>query len=210
MDIEISEFPLFLKKGLEELKEKIDHAESVIKKIEVHIGEIVIPSINELRYVSRHIIDSIFKKNETDKKNELLKANNHCKKAIFDASDAGIQYCFSKIRIFREHYTRIVVTDVIPDYLDDLKQVDEVRTFLLSNRKSAVNREQYCNDCLHYFEIIIQIVKKFDLAREELNKKALEHNKSIIKSRIIIGISAGALAVTLIIGIITILLMQPQ
>lgn len=75
---------------LSEISELFESAEAKIKLIEHLDDGLLFSAVNQLRYVSFHIL-RFHKITDNDLKDEeLRKAKNHCQRAIYDAMEIGI------------------------------------------------------------------------------------------------------------------------
>ena len=93
-----------------------DCSERKIKKVECLDKRIAIPAINELRYAGYHLVQFL---KDNDRNGSLEKAKNHCKRAIYDASECGIVYCLERIDQFKDDYRLVEVAPVIPLYIGE-------------------------------------------------------------------------------------------
>lgn len=74
--------------------------------------ELEIPSINELRYAGRHLLDAIASMfSDIDKafciiniNSELNESLDHCKRALFDAYEMGLLYNIKEIQYFKDDF----------------------------------------------------------------------------------------------------------
>ncbi|MDQ6954812.1 MAG: hypothetical protein Q9M20_05155 [Mariprofundaceae bacterium] len=88
------------------LRSLFDSAEIKLKETEQLCGDLAIPSVNELRYVGYHITKALCHDvDSNDYNEELLRAERHCKRAVYDANEVGIEYLLRKIANFKEQYS---------------------------------------------------------------------------------------------------------
>jgi len=147
-------------------------AEKTLKEIEHLNGEgLHIPTINELRYAGRHIIDAI---NSTDKNavfDDLKEAENHCVRALYDVCEVGILFYFEKIRLFDQSYKFMNVSSVFPGYINDKKRLSEIQEYISTHtRKDFINDE--FKKLLGYLKEIKDIYKSFEVCTIELDRKS--------------------------------------
>jgi hypothetical protein len=143
-----------------------NQAENVLKKIERIHSDIIIPSINQLRYAGCHLTRHI---QNPDNDDELLQASNHCKRAIYDGYEAGIIFFLKSVMEFEEDYRRVVISSVIPDWANLKSRISNVKQFLASI--SSETRQEHYQECEKYFDEIGTILSTLEGAREDLNKK---------------------------------------
>ncbi|MBN1290499.1 MAG: hypothetical protein JXB48_01570 [Candidatus Latescibacteria bacterium] len=142
-------------------------AEKRIKLIEQLDSEIVIPAINQLRYVGWHILESLF--SDESYEDNIKEAEIHASRAAYDAIEAGTLELLLEFAQFKNDFRFITIGDVIPDYLEICEKIDNTRDIL-----SNLNNRQQCNmheELQTHFEELLNISRRFAVAREELTKK---------------------------------------
>jgi hypothetical protein len=185
------------KEKLDALVTLFEQAEQKIKTTEQITGEgIFIPSINELRYTGYHIVRSLQK--EDDSSEEINKATNHAKRAIYDIDEALLTYYLLKIQEFKERYKRSTsITEVVPDYSKKLVTINESNMAiqeLRKNKHSYQNRELLYKEYEPHIDKLKEIFIELEVSTEEINKK--DEGKKRTLFLIILGI-----LVTITIGI---------
>ena len=156
--------------------ETFKRAESKIKEIELYNNEIIIPSLNELRYVGYHIIQA-GKTQDTDLINEeLQKAKQHAERAIYDAIEAGLLYKIEEIKNFHIKFDHIPqTTKIIDKYLDKISEVQNtLKTITLVDKETR--EEKYKEIEIHYNEII-NIANIFQLSSNKIIEAVYQDNK---------------------------------
>jgi hypothetical protein len=100
-------------------------AELHIKRVELECGDVAIPAINQLRYAGHHIISLNLQSDvecgdicpscgHTDTKKEAeARAKRHIQRAIFDASEIGVNFCLREIHRFDLDYRTTEVSTII-------------------------------------------------------------------------------------------------
>jgi len=145
-------------------------AERRIKSGELMDG-VDIPSVNELRYVSYHLFKALKSGIADDlQREELKRAERHCKRASFDALELGIITAIEKVAVFREEYTCFPVSDVLSDYHDMMSDVQEAVDFLHAKAGSEY-RDEYYAEAERKVTRLVQITRKLQASKEDLNKK---------------------------------------
>ncbi|MCC6598083.1 MAG: hypothetical protein IT559_04780 [Alphaproteobacteria bacterium] len=171
-------------------------AEAAIKKIE-HEEGLDFPSVNQLRYVGRHLIDFL---NNNDVE-ELRKAKRHCKRAIYDANDIGIQFYIEDIDLFKDDYKDVVIQDVLTKYLDYLDDRDAAEDFLEHGRQAGDDRDAFYEAAGEHYEKLKIAARDMERCREELNKKTnsiITSQKQVRMGTILTIIGLGLSAIGLI------------
>lgn len=103
------------------LRQEYDLADRTAKKVQSFASMAGVPAINELRYVAHHLINAVnpaHSEVETDK--ELQRAINHCKRAVYEASEAGIMFAFDRIAKFRDDYRKVIISSIVTDWSEIL------------------------------------------------------------------------------------------
>jgi hypothetical protein len=168
----------------------LKNAEYLIKSKTIK-GGVVIPAINELRYAGYHAALALDTTISQENKIELYKkAIGHCERSSYDSLDALFQFGINQCTIFREDYKLIVISEIIPDYLNDCQRLEKIKNELIrqEDKKSRwQNIEKHLNE-------VLSICEKWNIAREELNKRARATILKIIGAIIgIIGTFTGIL-----------------
>jgi len=141
------------------------NAEKAIKLVELTHSELIIPAVNELRYVGYHITNYIKNPEKTE---EIDKAVGHCKRATFDAYEAGIIYYIREFQKFKDDYATVMITEVVPKYIEYCKGVIDTIDFI--NKTDKDTRHKNYIHCAELFDNLSGMLKDLDIARAELNK----------------------------------------
>lgn len=192
------------KDQLQELAKLFEQAEMQVKKTEDVNGDIVIPSINELRYFGYHILKAFMV--EEDHAPELInseieKAKGHAKRAIYDASEALIVFYLEKAASFHSrHENSACITDVLPNYVEDLQQLEHIKSEIKkirSDEQAYKNRDTHYEKCLPFIENLGNIVSRFEQANPLIIKKERHSTRSFIIQTLglIFGIIASIAAI---------------
>jgi len=172
---------------LEMYGREFKNAEQVIKDGTSVDSGLFIPAINELCYAGRYLGDF----NLSDNIDDLYKAISHCICAQDSVYDCLIQYRLGEIRIFLEDYKAIVVSGIIDNYGDYLKQINDVknRSVQTSDRddkglvQSRIKNESYVDVKTKDYETLTKICEFFNLCRNDLNAKLKQVNREKSISR---------------------------
>lgn len=150
--------------------EAFAEAERRIKRVE-WMGGLDVPSINELRYVSYHLLKACqIQDDEKRQFEELRRAERHCKRASFDALELGIITALEEVTSFQERYASFPVSDVLSDYHDMMTDVQSTVDFL-AEAAGGEFRDDYYDDCEQKLGRLQDITRKLSAASEEINKK---------------------------------------
>ncbi|RJQ20295.1 MAG: hypothetical protein C4560_05210 [Nitrospiraceae bacterium] len=154
-------------------------AEQALKKIERHLEAVSVPTLNQLRYAGCHLARYLRSDGSNTNKDELLKAANHCKRAIYDVYETGISFFLLNLDKFKDDYKSVVITDVMSDWITDLETIESIRD--RASETSRNNPGDHFREFEEMFDQLKAIVKKASIARTELNKqlKAQRRNSAI-------------------------------
>ena len=160
-------------------------------------------ALNETRNAAHHLLIALC---NSDKCNdEIRKAENHAKRAIYDCHEAMLLNELEKFKVFKEDYKSTVVTDIVPDFIDRCKQgnsaldgITKIRKSDVENasddvRKYSPDRNKLYEDIAPFLTIIKENNRHLELARPELNKIIQKENKD--RRRFWIGAIVAIVAV---------------
>lgn len=159
-------------------------AEQRIKPLEYLTDELPCPAVNELRYAGHHISRAWQAKESGGVAachDELDKALKHCRRAIYDAHEIGIQYHLQRIKLFKDDYRRIVVSAVVSDCHEMYRDARKALQFLEEVAQRFWNdRDSYYAECKRHFSVVEQVADTLDAAREDLNASINRERKKVI------------------------------
>ena len=159
-----------------------------------------LPAINELRYAACHIADYLENRDAIS----IQKAVSHCQRAEYDAYDCQIHFFLSECRQFQDDYRTVVISSVIPDYIDITQKLSDI-SLNPTTREQAT--EQIINDKQRDTEELVSIYRRFQASRDELNKLVGQKVREGVREResfretiiaAIVGAVAGAVATFII------------
>ncbi|WP_460149565.1 hypothetical protein [Pseudomonas sp. H1_A03] len=169
-------------------------AEEKIKLVENLNQALSIPAINELRYAGFHMTQ--FLAGDEKAEEQLRKAESHCKRAIYDAVEAGVTHQLEVIAKFQDDFRLLIISETILDYNQIKADAIEARDLILEPR-APEEREAYYEKCSEHLENLRKAQKKLDLYREDL-LKALKRQSNQSLSTWLTGISCLACVIAAI------------
>lgn len=173
---------------LHEISDLFLEAEKAIKDIEDFGGELIVPAVNQLRYTGNHLVRYL--NDPSGDGDELDSAAKHCKRAAYDAYEAAIIYHMLEFKKFKDDYRRVVVSDVIPNYSEICRRIEEARTFIRAHNKRKTRGENYRTGAEH-LRHISTCMQRLNGGRDDLNKLIRRERKTTI-TLLLTGISAAA------------------
>lgn len=168
---------------IEFIRDLYDQAEDALKEIE-HEAGLILPTVNQLRYCGRHLLD-YFRNSKID---ELDEACAHAKRAIYDAYDIAAQFYLKEVNDFLKDYKKVIFTDIVPDYRTILEDKSAAEDFLGSANSENNNREEQYPKLHQHLDNIKKHARTLNLMRPEMNKKKEQQRNTAL------GVWAGSLA----------------
>lgn len=153
------------------LRQEYDLADRTAKKVQKFVRLAGVPAINELRYVAHHLVNTMMPATpNVDTEKELQRAINHCKRATYEASEAGILFAFDRIAEFKEDYRSVVISSVVPDWSDILALCETVTRRIAETREAGEDRTPDHTDFERLFDQLVTVCNRLDKARDDMNK----------------------------------------
>lgn len=110
---------------------------------------------------------------------EFRRAEDHCERALYEAYDNAIFFYFRSFDKFKSDYSRIPITETIPDFIDIETSMLEARKFLETARRKEEKREAYYEQAMSQHEIVSKAWIRLEAARGELNKVVEAFNRTL-------------------------------
>lgn len=188
---------------LHEAQKLFQEAETRIKNQEALAKGVYIPAINELRYAGRHIIDalSLTEADPTKSIDEIYKAQKHCKRAIYDASEACLLYSYAEYDRFIKSFHMIDLRLFVSEFDDIQRAADEIKEKIPS-RASDQKKEDFYNELVKLNNNFEHHLKRLKSKRNDLNNYLHQQNNSIkfSKQGVIASIVIAVATVLICIG----------
>ena len=161
-----------------------------------------IPAMNELRYAGYHLLHALTDDSEPVSE-QMTKAINHCKRAAYEAAEAGQLSCLKKVSIFKNDYKSVVVSEVVPDWSQILADCDKFKSGISGARSQGDEKINYFRIHMNAFGTLKEICVRLDHAREDLNKKMQNSISSQRRFVVTTSLTILAIAVAILIAIIS-------
>lgn len=161
-----------------EYREEYAKADKFCREVQDFNLEAAIPAMTELRNAGHHFLVALNDDGELKKPKELTRGINHCKRACYEAGEAGIVYILGEIRSFQNNFIQVSITEIIPDYIELLAECEKAREMVVNNNR--INDEDKTNDYqlrMDAYNTVKDIYRKLDAAKEEL-VKSIESKRS--------------------------------
>ena len=186
------------KQKLLDLSSSYEMAEELMKEVEAFVDEAGIPAMNEMRYAGYHLLHSIKVEECEFCDEQLTSAINHCKRACYEAAEAGVNIALAKFGEFDNSYKDVVVKDVIENWVDIQKDFHKAQDDVNVARKKGDNRSDDYEIQMESFRKLKNHCNTMDCSRSDLNAKINSEIKAsrrfVITSIIaILGIVAASI-----------------
>ena len=156
------------------LKLAYKKAEDALHSLGIDGSGADIASVNELRYAGNHLLQALTASDQGSVDDQLQRALRHCERALYDAYDGAVYYRLTQFKLFREDYRKVVISNIIPDYITLVKTMNRAKATLETARTESEDRADYYMEVESQYPAIVDATETLEAAREELNKKVEE------------------------------------
>ena len=111
------------KAAIREICDLYNLAEADLKAVGRIRNELVVASVNQLRYAGQHLVRALAAEDDTVVARELDSSKRHAQRAIYDVNDAAIQFYMYEIERFRTQHP-VNLNAVVSDYAEIIESVD--------------------------------------------------------------------------------------
>ena len=109
--------------AIREIRDLYNLAEADLKAVGRIRNELVVASVNQLRYAGQHLVRALAAEDAATVVRELDASKRHAQRAIYDVNDAAIQFYIYEIERFRTQHP-VNLNAVVPDYAEIIESVD--------------------------------------------------------------------------------------
>jgi len=148
---------------IEEIVLLFQKAEAAIKKVELTQNELIVPAVNQLRYAGCHLIRYLKNSEDNDQLDDVAR---HCKRSAYDAFESGIVFSLLEYRKFQADYSKVIITEVVPNYSKFQMNIDKAIEFIIKKD----SRDDHYKECEESHKIVSETLKELNSSRNELNK----------------------------------------
>lgn len=155
-----------------------DKTEKWIKDGEFIVGDAIIPSINEMRYAGRQLVDACRMAQNSDSQKALdhvLKARADLMKARHDVVDACIGHIYDSVKEAQNQLGAGNIQKHFPDYGKILALLDVTRGKISESRENRKQRDEIYSDIMgsdmpKIFDAYRSFRKSLPLVEENIKK----------------------------------------
>ncbi len=183
---------------LADIRAEWDQAEKDIKLAEQVCGEVVIPSIKELRYAGRRIVDALNEMaadgDEGRARTYLQDAKFNCHRARHDAIDVAISKIAITLDLMSDKLGYDAILKVYPGFSEFFEQLSSTREKIVESRANRENREALYSDIenIEFQKLVIEFGK---LQRAEPIMKSIAKKQRLQSWGGIAGIVIGVISI---------------
>ncbi len=182
------------------LREEYDLADGFAKEVQSFVDEAGIPAINELRYAGYHLLYALSDGGEPPD-SQLRKAINHCRRASYEAAEAGLLTALDRVKLFQDDYRTIVISEVLPNWTEILTQAEACKAVLVQSRQKGEKRHEDYSLLMSKFRELVQHCSILASSRDELNKKIVQARRHGRQFVVTITIACVTLLATVTFGL---------
>lgn len=182
-------------KGLiESVREEWNKSETYIKEAEQVNNAVVFPSIKELRYAGRRIVDALYLINtdgDPQAVEDLLRdARFDCHRARHDAIDAATSKIAIDIDMALKYLGPSVVVEAFPKYRELIERLQETRKKIADSRGERNKREEiYDSIEKNDFPELVKLYYDFKSSESLMQRSIAKTNARQTRAYIITAVS---------------------
>ncbi|MER8952572.1 hypothetical protein NKH98_07490 [Mesorhizobium sp. M0833] len=177
-------------------------ADELCKEVQHFRSAAGIPAINELRYAGYHYINACRSGGTSPAPTEMIKAVNHCRRATYEAAEAGILMALDEIRSFRTDYKTIVVSEVVPNWPVILTEAQGAVEHLRKSREHGDDRKSDYTRHRDLFRTLKSHCDLLESSRDDLNNKIRGGIRETRRFLLNSGLTVLGIAVAVVLGIL--------
>jgi hypothetical protein len=163
------------------LKKLFDEAEFLEKELEIESSAYFQPSVNELRYAGRHLLQYLVNKKEDD----YEESKAHILRAIYDARDMLLLLYYEKIKEFEKSYKSVSISSSIANWVQIRVKLNKIKTLSADPEFKNKNREEFDKT----YNEVKDIWTLMDAAIPELDKQLNSSRKNTIITIVSIAVA---------------------
>ena len=176
-------------------------AEAAMTEVSFLWSGLLTPAVNELRYAGMHILVGLHSADSDASKLQFEDALDHCRRAEYDAWDAGLVWVYEEYDGFLKDTRSLIVSDVIQNWSEVKVDLEQTLRRFNETRKTE-GRERLYDDIRGSYARLKNYVDVLNASRDDLTKQEKKKNLTLglTWAGIIIGLPSSLLAVMLILS----------
>jgi hypothetical protein len=157
-----------------------------------------VPAINELRNAGKHLIDALDNNGAIKSQIDLNAGTAHCRRACYEAYEAGILAALAIIEKFKLDFGDTVISGVVPDYAEVLQKAQRAQKAIEVGRHPEFDRAADHATRMDAFRDLRDCAERLDLGRDDMNKKVAAERKTA--ARLTGGLILAAITIAVTVG----------
>ena len=172
-------------------------ADGLLQEIQGFRNEAGIPAINELRNAGHHLLQALDDDGQLASQSALVSGTGHCRRAIYEATEAGIVFAVEIVYKFQQDFKDIEVGDLLENYAGRCRECNAALRLIEAGRRQDFDRTQDHSDRILVFRAIRPFAEDIAIARSEANKRVAkerrDHRRFIVT--IVVAVVLGILGI---------------
>lgn len=183
------------------VRSEYEQADRFYTEVQSFRSKAGIPALNELRNAGKHLLDALGDEGSVANATDLQSALIHCRRAAYEAYEAGILFALEIIQKFKTDYAGVVISTVVPNFTDILKKAAEAMRAVEEGRQNGFDRGADHTARMVSFRELRSICETLDLSRDQAN--LLVEGQRSSGRQFACGILVGlvGLAITILFGL---------
>lgn len=178
-------------------------ADGLLQEVQSFRNEAGIPAINELRNAGHHLIQAIDDEGRVGSTDALVSGVGHTRRAIYEATEAGIVFAVGIVRKFQLDFADIEVGDLLENYAGRCRECNDALRLIEAGRRSDFDRTQDHLDRVGAFRTIRPFAEDAIVARDEANKRLGKERRDTRRHNVTVVLGILAIVVTIIAAAVT-------
>jgi hypothetical protein len=176
-------------------------ADTLCQEVQSFRNAAGIPAMNELRNAGHHFLKAVDDTGALVDERELDSAVGHARRAIYEATEAGIITALSSVTKFRNDFQTIELAPIVPNYVDRMSDCRVAQQALDTGRQATFNRAQDHRTRIDSFRTLRAFVSTLDICRDDANKAVNKQRKDTRRFTIGTILAVAALLATVLFGV---------
>ena len=151
------------------LRALYDEAECFARRVGEFRSTVPIPAHNELRYAGYHLLKGLGDDGQVVDAAEIERAIQHCKRAMYEAAEAGILQAIQEFKEFRLEYKGIVIGTTVDSYTQMRVRANRARDLVIKGRNDRDSVVAQVKEYMDAFQGLSDDIDILNASREDLN-----------------------------------------
>lgn len=179
---------------LSKFAQSFRRAEEALKHSE-YVDTFDVPSLNELRYAAKHLLDALQENEGSQATEHISKAIRHTQRAYYDAREAHVISTLDAIQLIQTEYqgNLDIVANRVPEYVEGTVCANKARELIAKCNNSYESREDFYETLDAFLPTLESFLSKLKATKHIIDAEVKKYKQKVFWQRIA-GI-AGVFAV---------------